>query len=325
MSIFSENLKAGRERAGLSRQNMADILGISVSAYGNYETGYRAPKLEMLPVIAEKLSTSIDKLLGYNTPSKERDLFTECKKLIESVVMDGEPLLVSKTRRLGEKEYSGVVIQRGGELGYPFARFASRAEFIAFVQGTMHDFKQSGIYLNARQQFVENALRKEEQRQAEAWKKDAEQRSAITAPSLKEECERILQYFQSKEYKELPHDEPGEAEGSKLLIEFFTKMLHRIKDEGVDRQPITSQEAVLKEELKKFITKNLRKAEAKATNRPPASQGVAESATPEDGAPKQGPTESPTPKAIPPEQEAPKPRRKRQKKSAPHRDEAPDK
>ena len=307
MSIFSENLKAGRERAGLSRQDMADALKVSLSAYTNYESANRAPKIEMLPTIARTLSMSIDKLLGYNTPSEERDLFTECKTLIESIGIDGEPLLVSRTRHLDGKEYSGIVIQRGGELGYPFARFASRAEFIAFVQGIMHDFEQSGIYLNARQQFVENALRKEEQRQAEARKKDAEQRNAITALSLKEECERMLQHLQSKECKEWP---PDEAEATKGLIEFFAKMLHRIKDEGVDRLPITSQEAVLKEELKEFFTKNLRKAEDKATNRPPASQGVAE---------------SPTPEAAPPEQEAPKPRRKRQKNSAPSKNETPSK
>lgn len=334
--IFGENLRRLREQAGYKQaKEFAAVVGVPYTTYSSYEKLGREPRYEVLCKIAEALSVSIDELLGYNTPSEERDLFTECKTLIESIGMDGEPLLVSRTRHLDEKEYSGVVIQRGGELGYPFARFASRAEFIAFVQGIMHDFEQSGIYLNARQQFVENALRKEEQRQAEAWEKDAEQRNAITAPSLKEECERILQYFQSKEYKELPHDEPGEAEGSKLLIEFFAKMLHRIEDEGVDRLPITSQEAVLKEELKEFITKNLRKAEDKATNRPPASQGVSESVTPEDevakrhpvedGAPKQGPTESPTSEAAPPEQEAPKPRRKRQKKSAPHKDEAPDK
>ena len=50
--------------------------------------------------------------------------------------------------------------------------------------------------------------------------------------------------------------------------------------------------------------------EDEATNRPPASQGV---------------TESPTLEAAPPEQEAPKPRRKRQKNSAPSKNETPSK
>ena len=296
MSIFSENLKAGRERAGLSRQDMADTLGISVSAYGNYETGYRAPKLEMLPVIAEKLSTSIDELLGYNTPSEERDLFAECKKLIESVIIDGETLLVSKTRHLGEKEYSGVVIRRGGELGYPFARFASRAEFIAFVQGIMHDFEQSVIYLNARRQFIEIALRREEQRRTE----ENRQKRKSARP---EDYEHVLQYLQSGEWT------PEQAEIVKQLKELFTEGLNNLE---------ANSRASLADVMKQTRGKK------EPIGVPPEDE-VAKSHSVEDEAPKQGVIESPTPEVAPPEQEAPKPRRKRQKKSAPSKNETPSK
>ena len=291
MSIFSENLKAGRERAGLSRQDMADALKVSLSAYTNYESANRAPKIEMLPTIARTLSMSIDKLLGYNTPSEERDLFAECKKLIESVIIDGETLLVSKTRHLGEKEYSGVVIRRGGELGYPFVRFASRAEFIAFVQGIMHDFEQSVIYLNARRQFIEIALRREEQRRTE----ENRQKRKSARP---EDYEHVLQYLQSGEWT------PEQAEIVKRLKELFT--------EGLNNLEVNSR-ASLADVMKQARGKKEPigvPPEDKATNRPPASQGVAE---------------SPTPEAAPPEQEAPKPRRKRQKNSAPSKNETPSK
>lgn len=308
MSIFSENLKAGRERAGLSRQDMADTLGISVSAYGNYETGYRAPKLEMLPVIAEKLSTNIDKLLGYNTPSEERDLFAECKKLIESVTIGGEPLLVSKTRHLGEKEYSGVVIQRGGELGYPFARFASRAEFIAFVQGIMHDFKESRTYLDDLQLFFVRQLLKTQAQQAydEARSISVDSRDLLN----------LLQKANPKTPKQI-----ADFEG---LKEMWTNDLRRSESLMQRIFPVIAALSIDDEP-----------PEDKATNRPPASQGRPESGHPgdevakshpvENEAPKQGVTESPTPEAAPPEQEAPKPRRKRQKNSAPSKNETPSK
>lgn len=308
MSIFSENLKAGRERAGLSRQDMADTLEISVSAYGNYETGYRAPKLEMLPVIAKKLSTSIDELLGYNTPSEERDLFAECKKLIESVTIGGEPLLVSKTRHLGEKEYSGVVIQRGGELGYPFARFASRAEFIAFVQGIMHDFKESRTYLDDLQLFFVRQLLKTQAQQAydEARSISVDSRDLLN----------LLQKANPKTPKQI-----ADFEG---LKEMWTNDLRRSESLMQRIFPVIAALSIDDEP-----------PEDKATNRPPASQGRPESGHPgdevakshpvEDEAPKQGVIESPTPEAAPPEQEAPKPRRKRQKNSAPSKNETPSK
>ena len=291
MSIFSENLKAERERAGLSRQDMADALKVSLSAYTNYESANRAPKIEMLPTIARTLSMSIDKLLGYNTPSEERDLFAECKKLIESVIIDGETLLVSKTRHLGEKEYSGVVIRRGGELGYPFVRFASRAEFIAFVQGIMHDFEQSVIYLNARRQFIEIALRREEQRRTE----ENRQKRKSARP---EDYEHVLQYLQSGEWT------PEQAEIVKQLKELFTEGLNNL--EANSRASLAD---VMKQARGKKEPIGV-PPEDKATNRPPASQGVAE---------------SPTPEAAPPKQEAPKPRRKRQKNSAPSKNETPSK
>lgn len=272
MSIFSENLKAGRERAGLSRQDMADALKVSLSAYTNYESANRAPKIEMLPTIARTLSMSIDKLLGYNTPSEERDLFAECKKLIESVTIGGEPLLVSKTRHLGEKEYSGVVIQRGGELGYPFARFASRAEFIDFVQGIMHDFKESRTYLDDLQLFFVRQLLKTQAQQAydEARSISVDSRDLLN----------LLQKANPKTPKQI-----ADFEG---LKEMWTNDLRRSESLMQRIFPVIAALSIDDEP-----------PEDKATNRPPASQGDAE---------------SPTPEAAPPEQEAPKPRRKRQKK-----------
>ena len=314
MSVLGDNLKKARETAGLTRKDVAAALNMTAIAYGSYERGDREPDMQKLVALADMLHTTPNDLLGVK--DEERDLFTECKKLIESVVMDGEPLLVSKTRHLDEKEYSGVVIQRGGEPGYPFARFSSRAEFIAFVQGIMHDFEQSGIYLNARQQFVENALRKEEQRRIE------EQRQKRKSERL-EDDEHVLQYLQSEEWT------PEQAEIVKQLRELFTEGLNSLE---------ANSRASLADAMKQMRDKKEpigEPPEDKATNRPPASQGVSESVTPEDEvakrhpvedeSPKQGVAESPIPKAVPPEQEAPKPRRKRQKKSAPHKDEAPDK
>lgn len=308
MSIFSENLKAGRERAGLSRQDMADALKVSLSAYTNYESANRAPKIEMLPTIARTLSMSIDKLLGYNTPSEERDLFAECKKLIESVTIGGEPLLVSKTRHLGEKEYSGVVIQRGGELGYPFARFASRAEFIDFVQGIMHDFKESRTYLDDLQLFFVRQLLKTQAQQAydEARSISVDSRDLLN----------LLQKANPKTPKQI-----ADFEG---LKEMWTNDLRRSESLMQRIFPVIAALSIDDEP-----------PEDKATNRPPASQGRPESGHPgdevakshpvEDEASKQGVTESPTPEAAPPEQEAPKPRKKRQKKSAPSKNETPSK
>ena len=41
---FGEQRRRRREELGLTRQQLADKLGVSVSAVGNYETGVSAPK-----------------------------------------------------------------------------------------------------------------------------------------------------------------------------------------------------------------------------------------------------------------------------------------
>ncbi|WP_294158118.1 helix-turn-helix domain-containing protein [uncultured Selenomonas sp.] len=85
MSIFSENLKHSRVLAGLSRQDMADALGVSSLSYGKYEQGSREPSIEKLQVISRVLHLSIDDLVGVAVdalPEYERH-----KRYLESIGM----------------------------------------------------------------------------------------------------------------------------------------------------------------------------------------------------------------------------------------------
>lgn len=66
MTPFNANLRTARERAGITRQELADSIGISVSALGQYEQGRREPDLQKLVAIATALHVSVDDLLGYH-------------------------------------------------------------------------------------------------------------------------------------------------------------------------------------------------------------------------------------------------------------------
>ena len=52
---FGDQLKKRREELGLSRSELADRLGVSRSAVGNYETGVSAPKEEVLLRLVDAL------------------------------------------------------------------------------------------------------------------------------------------------------------------------------------------------------------------------------------------------------------------------------
>ncbi|SFB15752.1 helix-turn-helix domain-containing protein [Selenomonas ruminantium] len=61
---FNETLKELREERGISRQEMATYLGISLQAYSNYEKESE-PRYATLEKIADKFNVSIDRLMGY--------------------------------------------------------------------------------------------------------------------------------------------------------------------------------------------------------------------------------------------------------------------
>ena len=57
------NLKACRERASLTQQELADIINVDRSAISKWETGEFLPRTDKLPAIAKALDCTIDELL----------------------------------------------------------------------------------------------------------------------------------------------------------------------------------------------------------------------------------------------------------------------
>lgn len=61
--MFNKRLREVRMNSGLTQQNMADKLGISLNAYQKYEQAERSPSLECLVSIADVFDVSLDYLL----------------------------------------------------------------------------------------------------------------------------------------------------------------------------------------------------------------------------------------------------------------------
>ena len=60
-----ENIRRLRREAGYTQEQLAEALGVSVSAVHKWEAGKAAPELTMLVEIAEFFETSVDALLDY--------------------------------------------------------------------------------------------------------------------------------------------------------------------------------------------------------------------------------------------------------------------
>ena len=71
---LGDKLKSARVNNNLSRNQVAELIGVSVSMIGHYETGERVPSVETLLKLASRYKVSIDYLLGNNTNSNSLSL-----------------------------------------------------------------------------------------------------------------------------------------------------------------------------------------------------------------------------------------------------------
>ena len=104
MATFSERLKYLRDRAGLTQQELADRLNMTHGAIGNYESGKRMPRYEMLEAFADTFNCDLDFLLGKTDKQPEYSLeelwIINCYKRADSDTQEAVKLML---RRFDEK------------------------------------------------------------------------------------------------------------------------------------------------------------------------------------------------------------------------------
>ena len=75
MKTLQNNLRKYREMAGMSREEIAKILGVSGQVYGQYELGNRHPKIKLICKIADVYHISVDELVGHNPQNSEDKVY----------------------------------------------------------------------------------------------------------------------------------------------------------------------------------------------------------------------------------------------------------
>ena len=67
---MGEKIKKKRKFVKLSQNELADLLGVSYMTVRRWEANLRAPNSELLPQLAKVLNTSVEYLMGLDTPEK---------------------------------------------------------------------------------------------------------------------------------------------------------------------------------------------------------------------------------------------------------------
>ena len=76
-----KNLRAFRESLGLSQKEFADSLGIKLTTYNGYETGFHDPKSDFWIEVAKTYHVSIDFLMGFEGNKKSPALSSEALRV----------------------------------------------------------------------------------------------------------------------------------------------------------------------------------------------------------------------------------------------------
>ena len=78
-----ENIKKFRKEKGMTQEELAEVLGVTVGAVSKWENGNNTPDIVMLTILADFFDVSIDVLLGYDISSKKvKDIVKKISKFV---------------------------------------------------------------------------------------------------------------------------------------------------------------------------------------------------------------------------------------------------
>ncbi len=98
-----KNLKELRNKASISQQQLADVIGVSQQSINKYENHNIEPDIRSLILIAEFFNTSVDYLIGHTT----------IDRIIEEVneydLNDEEAYLIDSFRSLSRSQKDSII------------------------------------------------------------------------------------------------------------------------------------------------------------------------------------------------------------------------
>lgn len=112
---FGSRIKERRTALGLSRQDLANALGVTTTAIGNYETDYSTPKIELLYKMFDILQCDANylyqddmKAISFRLSSDESELI-ECYRSLNA---ESKSLALNTVLYLREREYMEDLISK---------------------------------------------------------------------------------------------------------------------------------------------------------------------------------------------------------------------
>ena len=144
--ILAANIVRYRQKLGLSRATLAQKIGITEAAIGQYERGTRTPQIDIICKIADALNVSVDVLTGH--AASEYDAVKEFRfeQAVNFVQEKGYLLFETPEGLIRICEYNdrqlqtfqtvnGIVSAKENQSKFPvLIEFSDRQSFISFIE-----------------------------------------------------------------------------------------------------------------------------------------------------------------------------------------------
>ncbi len=117
---LSQNIKANRKRLGLTQEQLAEAMGVSVGTVSKWESAITVPDIEMIVELADFFQESVDVLLGYRWSHKSAGQTVEHLRALEKEHRYEEGVAEAK-KALQKFPNQMEVLYECGELLYMWA------------------------------------------------------------------------------------------------------------------------------------------------------------------------------------------------------------
>ncbi len=116
---IAENIRAYRKQRGLTQEQLAEVLGVSVGAVYKWESRSSLPELRLIMEMADFFEVSVDALLGYEM--KDNRLNAAVERLWKACSSRDDNALTEAEKAIRKYPHSFDVVYAGAFLYYAFA------------------------------------------------------------------------------------------------------------------------------------------------------------------------------------------------------------
>ena len=138
---IAENIRAYRKQRGLTQEQLAEVLGVSVGAVYKWESRSSLPELRLIMEMADFFDVSVDALLGYKM--KDNQLNATVERLRQAsrsrdydTLSEAEKAIMKYPHPCWRKqEYKSM---RGGGSNTVLSEWVTKLDQARYSQNTIH-------------------------------------------------------------------------------------------------------------------------------------------------------------------------------------------